>query len=139
MEASVPPAFFQRSGAGFLPKVCRAAEDDFGQVKGADDGREGDGEALAGDLQDVVGGCLGFLEGRGGLEPAFEERDRKPGFQAAALAALAFEAAVGADHDVADFPGRRVHAAGALAVDHQAGAHAAADLDQDRRSRRPQR
>ncbi len=70
-----------------VEKFSGAGEDDLRDVEHADDGREGDAEALPRIAQDAVAvsvGCLG--------EPRGQRRDREPGFEASHLAADAHAA-----------------------------------------------
>ena len=98
-------------------------EDDLGEVEGGDDGREGDAEALAAGLDDLVA--------VGGVERGAQPGDRQPGLEAAALAARAVLAAVGADGDVADLAGGVVGPGDPAAAGDDAAADTAPDVHED--------
>src|SRR4051794_35159872 len=105
--------------------VGGSGDHDIVKVQHAHDRGQRESQAPTGGL-DHVGLGAG---GRGGAEAGAEQGGGDHCLEAAALPAGALFAPL-VDHDVADLTGRRVIADDHPAVDEQAAAHAAADLDE---------
>ena len=112
-----------RTGSDRGEQLLRPGEHDLGEVEGGDDRGEGDAEALAAGLDDLVA--------VGGVERGAQPGDGQPGLEAAALAARAVLAAVGADRDVADLAGGVVGAGDPAAAGDDAAADTAPDVHED--------